>query len=92
MQRALEINEKHFGPDHPIVATGLNNLAWLLVPLHAIRGGFLTVITTDVLNGIGVLAGFKCLLVKCWEFGRVLGAGGRKPPWPADAGSGVERA
>ena len=63
-----------------------------VVPLHAIRGGFLTVITTDVLNGIGVLAGFKCLLVKCWEFGRVLGAGGRKPPWPADAGSGVERA
>jgi hypothetical protein len=33
------------------------------VPLQAIRGGFLTVITTEVLNGIGVLAGFKCLLV-----------------------------
>ena len=35
----------------------------IIVPLHAIRGGFLTVITTEVLNGIGVLAGFKCLLV-----------------------------
>src|SRR4029077_12436439 len=73
-------------------AVALSEELLKLVPLHAIRGGFLTVITTDVLNGIGVLAGFKCLLVKCWEFGRVLGAGGRKTPWPADAGSGGERA
>jgi hypothetical protein len=36
--------------------------------------------------------GFKCLLVKRWEFCRVPGAGGRKPPWPGDAGCGVERA
>ena len=27
MRRALAIDEKSFGPDHPNVATGLNNLA-----------------------------------------------------------------
>jgi tetratricopeptide (TPR) repeat protein len=29
-RRALAINEKYFGPDHPNVATDLNNLAELL--------------------------------------------------------------
>jgi len=29
-RRALAINEKALGPDHPDVATDLNNLAWLL--------------------------------------------------------------
>ena len=30
MRRALAIDEKSFGPDHPNVANSLNNLAWLL--------------------------------------------------------------
>ena len=30
MRRALKIDEKSFGPDHPEVATDLNNLALLL--------------------------------------------------------------
>ena len=30
MRRALAIDEKSFGPEHPNVATGLNNLAELL--------------------------------------------------------------
>ena len=62
------------------------------VPSHAIRGTFLEVIATEVLGGIGVLTGFKCLLIKCWEFFRVAGEGGQRPPWPAGAGLGVERA
>ena len=32
MRRALAIDEKSFGPDHPNVATALNNLAQLLKP------------------------------------------------------------
>ena len=30
MRRALDIDEAAYGPDHPRVATGLNNLASLL--------------------------------------------------------------
>lgn len=30
MRRALRIYETSYGPDHPQVASGLNNLAWLL--------------------------------------------------------------
>ena len=30
MRRALAIDEQSYGPDHPKVATGLNNLAQLL--------------------------------------------------------------
>ena len=64
----------------------------IIVPSHAIRGTFLEVIATEVLGRIGVLTGFKCLLIKCWEFFRVAGEGGQRPPWPAGAGLGVERA
>ena len=30
MRRALAINEKNFGPEHPEVARDLHNLGWLL--------------------------------------------------------------
>jgi Tetratricopeptide repeat len=29
MRRALAIDEKSLGPEHPDVATALNNLAWI---------------------------------------------------------------
>jgi Tetratricopeptide repeat len=35
MRRALRIHEQSYGPDHPDVATGLNNLALLLKGQHA---------------------------------------------------------
>ena len=37
-ERALKIDEKAFGPDHPIVATGVNNLGIVLQALGDLPG------------------------------------------------------
>jgi tetratricopeptide (TPR) repeat protein len=37
MRRALEINEKSFGPEHPDVAIDLNNLAQLLQATNRLK-------------------------------------------------------
>jgi hypothetical protein len=37
MQRGLEIDERSYGPDHPAVATDLNNLAQLLQAMNRLN-------------------------------------------------------